>query len=130
MSVYEKEPYDVIRNMNGCVYYKLIIDGKSHFDEFVNELKKLPNETRSLKKVLTLMERYSPHVLMPYNKFRQIEGVKRSDVFEFKDPPCVRIYVVIKDRNIYIVDGSLKKKQESAISRVGRLLKDFNIEEI
>lgn len=130
MSIYEKELYDVIRNMHGCVYYKLIIDGKSHYDEFVKELKNLPNESRSLKKVLTLMERYSPNILLPKERFRKIEGIKRSDVFEFKDRPCVRIYVVIQKENIYIVDGSLKKEQDATISRVARLLKGFKIEEI
>ena len=76
------------------------------------------------------MERYSPNILLPKERFRKIEGIKRSDVFEFKDRPCVRIYVVIQKENIYIVDGSLKKEQDATISRVARLLKGFKIEEI
>lgn len=130
MDRYEKVPYDVVRNIYGCVYYKLVIDGRSHFDEFVDELKKLPNETRSLKKVLALMERYSPNIKLPKERFRQIEGIKRNDVFEFKDVPCVRIYVVLDAPNIYIVDGSIKKNQDKTISRVGKLLKGFNVEEV
>lgn len=130
MSNYEKVPYDVIHNIYGCVYYKLVIDGKSHFDEFVKALRNLPNETKSLRKVLTLMEKYSPNIKLPKEKFRHIEGLKRKDVFEFKDVPCVRVYVVLQAPNIFIVDGSVKKEQDKAISRLGRLLKDFNIEEV
>lgn len=130
MGRYEKVPYNVIRNIYGCAYYKLVIDGKSHFDEFVEELRNLPNETKSLRKVLSLMEKYSPNVKLPKEKFRHIEGLKRKDVYEFKDVPCVRVYVVLQDPNIFIVDGSVKKEQNKTISRLGRLLKDFNIEEV
>lgn len=128
--MYEKTLFDIIHNPNGYVYYKLLIDGISHYDRFVDSLKKLPNEQRSLKKVLALMERFSPKVQLLENRFRQIKGLKRSDVFEFKDPPCVRIYVVLQKPNIYIVDGSTKKNQQSTIDRIGRLLKEFNSEEI
>lgn len=127
---YEKTLYDIIHNMNGCVYYKLIIDGIDHYERFVEELEKLPNESRSLKKVLALMERYSPNVLLPKEKFRQIKGIKRNDVYEFKDPPYVRVYVVLDKPNIYIVDGSLKKNQEETIKRIGKLLKQFNVQEV
>lgn len=130
MSIYEKTLYDVIHNMNGCVYYRLIIDGVSHFDRFVEQLERLPNERKSLKKVLALMERYSPSILLPKERFRQIKGLKREDVYEFKDPPCARVYVVIQKPNIYLVDGSTKNTQEATISRVGRLLKDFKVEDL
>ena len=125
---YQTTLYDVIHNKNGYTYYKLIIDGVSHYDEFVDSLKKLPNEQRSLKKVLTLMEKFSPTVQLMENRFRQIKGLKRNDVYEFKDPPCVRIYIVLQKPNIFIVDGSTKKKQNAAIDRIGRLLKEFKIE--
>lgn len=127
MTEYSIVPFDVIYNTNGCVYYKLIIDGKCHYDEFVDSLRKLPNEQNSLKKVLALMERFSPNVLLIKNKIRQIKGIKRDDVYEFKDPPCVRIYVVLDKPDIYIVTGSLKKHQDSTIKRIQKLLKNFKL---
>lgn len=130
MTTYSIVPFDVISNMNGYVYYKLLIDGVSHYDAFVEELKRLPNEQRSLRKVLTLMEMISPNVLLMKNKIRQIKGTGRTDVYEFKDPPCVRIYVVLNKPDIYIVAGGLKKNQEATIKRITKLLKNFNIEEI
>ncbi len=126
MIEYRVVPFEEIRNNNGFFFYKLMINGECHYDYFVKEIEKLPNEQRSLRKVLTLMERFSPKVFLMNNRIRQIQGLKRKDVFEFKDPPCVRLFVVLDKPNIYVVSGSTKNGQKAAIRKLDNLLRDFN----
>ncbi len=71
------------------------------------------------------MEKYSPYNRLPKEKFRQIKSLRRIDVYEFKDPPCVRIYVVLQVPNIYIVAGSTKNSQNATIAKLDNWLKDF-----
>lgn len=130
MHEYSTEFYDLVKNLNGCAFYKLFVDGKCRYDDFVMEIEKLPRQKKGLVKVLALMERYSPYILLPKEKFRQIENVKRKDVFEFKDVPSgIRVFVVLQKPNIYIVDGSVKNEQKRTINSLTNLLKGFKQEE-
>lgn len=83
MPSYSTELFNLIRNEE-YTFYKLFIDDVCHFDEFVQAIEKMPREISMLKSVYALMERFSSHTMLPKSKFRQIKGIARKDVFEFK----------------------------------------------
>lgn len=123
MPTYKKELFDLIHNKE-CTFYKLFIDGKCLFDEFVEELKKMPMDYKCLPSVYALMERYSPHQPLPPKKFRNIKGIKRKDVYEFKSNK-VRIYVILNCPKVYIITGSVKNDQDKTIKRIDKKIKDY-----
>ena len=70
------------------------------------------------------MDEFSPTQMLPKAKFRQIKGVDRQDVFEFKRKN-LRVYVVMQQPNVYVVLGGYKKGQEKDIAKLKRYIKDF-----
>ena len=126
---YATEIFDIVGNPY-YQYYKLSIEGVCQFDEFVEEVKKIAQESRSYEKILYLMDVMSPQLLskLPKSKFRHIipnNKKERADIYEFKHETS-RVYVIFQNANIYIVRGGRKKSQSSDIAKVKRDTKDFN----
>lgn len=117
------EIFDIVKNSNGYIYYKVYINGVCQFDDFCKEVALVPRNNSSLASILSLMEIFSP-VLIPQNKFRQIKGIGRSDVFEFKKDK-VRVYVVKDSTKFYIIMGSCKNNQPEDIKRLKSRLRGF-----
>ncbi len=123
MPSYSKQLFDLIKN-DEYTFYKLIIDDVCHFDEFAQEIEQMPRELSKLKSVYAIMERFSSHVMLPKTKFRQIKGITRKDVFEFKKD-MVRVYVILHKPDVYVVTGSVKNDQDKTIQRFDKKIKDF-----
>ena len=70
------------------------------------------------------MDCLSPSNLLPSSKFRQIKGLRRNDVYEFKKND-IRIYVIKKRPDIYVVLGGYKGSQDKDINRIDKLFNDF-----
>lgn len=129
MTKYTKQIFDLIKN-ESYDFYRLLIDEVCLFDEFVQEIEKVSKLKYDLTRVYRLMENFSK-MLMPKDKFRHIKNVSRNDIYEFKYGK-IRVYVILDKENeeIFIVDGSDKKKQEKVIKRISRNTKDLNISEL
>jgi hypothetical protein len=125
MNDFRVELFDIINNAEYC-FYKLYIDDVCHFDEFVETIKDLPREPKSLKGIYAYMDMFSSQIKLPKTKFRHIEGTDRDDVFEFKKDN-VRVYIILQKPNIYIITGGLKKTQDTDVKRLKKQVKDFSI---
>lgn len=123
MSEYRVEIDASIVN-NEYKYYKLYVDGVCHYEEYIERIKTDVRKQKDLAGVIRLMELLSARTMLPNNKFRQIKGLKRTDVFEFKKN-MVRVYVIKQPPYIYVVLADDKNKQDKSISKVDRLTKDF-----
>ena len=103
-------------------FYEVSVNGKCLYQEFVKGL-----STRDLKKLINIyayMDCLSPSNLLPSSKFRQIKGLRRNDVYEFKKND-IRIYVIKKRPDIYVVLGGYKGSQDKDINRIDKLFNDF-----
>lgn len=117
------QPLDLVNNTS-CRFLKLLINGKCFFDDFLAEVEKNAIDKKSLAALINLMDEYSPTQMLPSAKFRQIKGVERQDVFEFKKKN-LRVYVVMKQPNVYVVLGGYKKGQEKDLKKLKRYIKGF-----
>lgn len=118
---------DVINNGNGFVFYKLVINDVCQFDLFVEGLKRIPRDMKSLHSIFAYMDMFSKTIMLPCSKFRQIKNIERKDVFEFKKDN-IRVYVILKDYDVYVITGGYKNKQDRDIEEIARQVKQFNIE--
>lgn len=107
-------------------FYRLFIDGECLFDEFYEEVQHIKEDMKSMVAIINLMDHFSEHLQLPDSKFRHIESMHRSDVFEFKKK-TIRVYIVLQKPNVYIVMGGYKKDQDNDIRRLKRCLKGFPI---
>lgn len=69
------------------------------------------------------MDSFSSNFL-PSSKFRQIKGLRRKDVYEFKNKD-IRVYVLMKKPNIFVILGGYKGTQDKDINRIDNLFNDF-----
>ncbi len=74
--------------------------------------------------IISYMDNMSPQIRYPDTKFKHINDVCRSDVFEFKKKP-LRVYVVKQEPDIYVVLGGMKTDQKPDIKWLKKALKDF-----
>lgn len=104
-------------------FYVLFKNGKSFYEEFVDSLKQA-QDLDELDSIIALMDKVDNNNLPP-KKFNHIvgQGKRRKDVYEFKSKH-LRVYVIKKSPDFYIVLGGFKKTQEKDIDRVFR---HFNV---
>lgn len=103
-------------------FYEVSVNGKCLYQEFIKGLS--TRDTKKLMNIYACMDSLSPSNLLPASKFRQIKGLKRNDVYEFKKND-IRIYVIKKKPNIYVVLGGYKGSQDKDINRIDKLFNDF-----
>lgn len=120
---FKTEIFELIKNTNGYTYYKLYINEICQFEEFCQTIKRVPRDEKSLLAIFAYMEEYGTQ-LLPDKKFRQIKGINRSDIFEFKKDK-IRIYVVVQKPDVYIVMGGYKPNQQRDIKILKNKLKEF-----
>lgn len=113
--------FDDVSNPNSD-FYLLYKNGRCYFEEFVESLKQ-KSDLDELDKIRALMD--SDISRLPPSKYRHIIGNKydRKDVYEFKSKH-LRIYVIKKNPDFYLILGGYKKGQEKDISKIFR---HFNI---
>lgn len=112
-------------NQNDCIFYKLYIEGKCLFDEFLKEIERDIKTKDALDSIYALMDKYSTVEPLPKQKFNHII-CSRKDVYEFKHKkPAIRVFVIKQDKNVYVIMGSRKNEQTKAIKRIDSRFKDF-----
>lgn len=124
MADYKIKPFDMVK-CSEFKYYKLIINGKCQFDDFINDVSCNAIEKSNMKRILSFMEHFSSNLLLPKTKFNSIKGVGRSDVFEFKNGN-LRVYVIKQTPDMYIILGGYKKNQSKDIENLKNRIKNFN----
>lgn len=123
---YSVQKLDIINNPK-CHFYKLLIDGKSQFDEFASDAEKIAANKKCLVNIYSRMDSFDPDLKLPKEKFNHIEGGKydRKDVYEFKKDQ-VRVYVILIKPNIYVVCGAIKKGKKDQERDITRLFNAIN----
>lgn len=117
---YLLKPY-VEPNNPKISFYILYKNQKSFFEEFINSL----NQTLDIKeynKILALMGAVC-NMPLPFEKFHSIKPNNkgdRTDVWEFKSKH-LRVYVIRKDPDFYIVMAGYKKGQDADIEKIYRM---------
>ena len=122
MPEYRTERFDQINNPE-YTYYKLYVDGKCAFDDFLKEIERNIVDKKSYSSIVAYMDSLGTQMI-PATKFNHIKGSKRKDLFEFKKDR-VRVYVINQKPNIYIVMGGYKNTQKNDISSFIQKTKDF-----
>lgn len=123
MTKYEITRYELVNN--GIYHFKkLTIDGRCHIQEFYDSIKDNPKLLDKFDAIISYMDNMSPQIRYPDTKFKHINDVGRSDVFEFKRKP-LRVYVVKQEPDICVVLGGMKTDQKPDIKWLKKALKDF-----
>lgn len=126
--VFSRVKFDLVNNVE-YTFYKLTIDGDCPLDDFLQEVEADPDCSAAFKRIIAMMDVFSKHIKLPKTKFRQIKGVNRSDLFEFKYKN-LRVYVVLCTPDVFVVCGGLKRNQEKDIQRLKRQLRDFDVSKL
>ncbi len=117
MGGFKKVKCDLVRNKGGYVFYKLHQGKSCQFDEFVEEVRKNPQQWKELVKLIRWMESYGTTEGFPSKYYNHIKGVGRKDVYEYKDK-TLRIYVRVVSPDVIIILGGYKKNQTLDIERL------------
>lgn len=123
MPEYSTKLFDLTNNPN-YTYYRLFVDGKCEFDDFLQEVNKNVADKKNMNAIIAYMDSLSAQ-LLPSIIYNHIESGERHDLYEFKKKD-LRIYVIDQRPNIYIVMGGYKSTQKKKdIPRLIRKTKDF-----
>lgn len=123
MTDYRTELFDLTNNPN-YTYYRLFVDGKCEFDDFLQEVNKNVADKKNMDAIIAYMDSLSAQ-LLPSTIYNYIESGERHDLYEFKKKN-LRVYVIDQRPNIYIVMGGYKSTQKKKdIPRLIRKTKDF-----
>lgn len=120
---YEEKIFEPINNKT-YEFREVSVNGRFLFQEFIDNLKDTPKDMKKIMRIYAYMNEFSPSTLLPKTKFRQIKGVKRDDVYEFKKDD-IRIYVIKKYPSIFVILGAYKGTQDKNISRINKLFGGF-----
>ena len=123
MPEYSTKLFDLTNNPN-YTYYRLFVDGKCEFDDFLQEVNKNVADKKIMNAIIAYMDSLSAQ-LLPSIIYNHIESGERHDLYEFKKKN-LRVYVIDQRPNIYIVMGGYKSTQKKKdIPRLIRKTKDF-----
>lgn len=120
---YEEKIFEPINNKT-YEFREVSVNGRFLFQEFIDNLKDTPKDMKKIMHIYAYMNEFSPSTLLPKTKFRQIKGVKRDDVYEFKKDD-IRIYVIKKYPSIFVILGAYKGTQNKNINRINKLFGGF-----
>lgn len=119
---YRTEVFNQINNPN-YTYYKLYVDEKCAFDEFVEDVSSNVEYIKELKNIYTYMD-YLGRQMLPRKKFNSIKDGKRNDLFEFKTKHLM-VYVILVRPNVYVIAGGYKNTQDKDVDRFKKRIKGF-----
>ncbi len=122
MTQYETELFELVNNPE-YTYYKLHVDGKCDFDDFLKELERNVSDAKSMDAIISYMDMLSAQKITD-KIYNYIQGGDRHDLYEFKKNK-LRVYVIDQRPSIYIVMGGYKKNQKKDIKRLIKRTKDF-----
>ncbi|MDE6537284.1 MAG: hypothetical protein K2M13_04525 [Muribaculaceae bacterium] len=113
-------------------FYKVYRSGKCDYDEFIENLNgKYKSLREELGAIHAIIDKIGI-IQLPPSKFRNIKGGKndRKDIWEIKSKH-LRVYLIRKEPDMFLLLGGIKTKQEEDIATVFRrynlLPEDMNI---
>lgn len=118
---YETRRFEPVNNAE-YDFYEVSVNGKYLCQRFLDEIKE-ERDKKKLFKIYAYMDSFSS-IFLPSSKFRQIKGLRRKDVYEFKNKD-IRVYVLMKKPNIFVILGGYKGTQDKDINRIDNLFNDF-----
>lgn len=124
MYEYELEPFDIIKN-DHYRFHEMKINGRCYFSDFYESIKNDKQSLKNMDYIFALMENFGPDLLLPKEKFRQVENLGRNNLFEFKKNN-IRVYVIKKEPDMLVVLGGSKNTQPADYKWLKKALKDFN----
>lgn len=120
---YQKRKFEPVNNKY-YQFYEVSVDGKFHFQEFVDSLKDEQKDLKKLNAIYGYMDSFSPHNLLPKKIFRPIECKKCKNVYEFKKND-IRVYVIFDKPDVFVILGAYKATQKLDTKRIDSLFKGF-----
>ena len=122
MSEYKTEILEIVNNSN-YIYYKLYVDGKCAFDEFLKEVSRNVADKKNLEGIIAYMDFLNAQLL--HNTiYNHIQDNDRTDLYEFKKKN-LRVYVIDQRPEIFVVMGGYKVNQKKDIAKLKNRVKDF-----
>ena len=112
---YETRPFEYVNNKD-CRFYEASVNGKYLYQEFLIGLKDKKNDLRKLNSIYAYMDQFGA-LLLPKTKFRHIGDKQHPDLYEFKKND-IRVYVIMRKPNVFVVLGGYKGEQNSDIKRI------------
>lgn len=119
---YETRRFEPVNNAE-YDFYEVSVNGQYLCQRFLDEIKE-ERDKKKLFKIYAYMDSFSSNFFLPSSKFRQIKGLRRKDVYEFKNKD-IRVYVLMKKPNIFVILGGYKGTQDKDINRIDNLFNDF-----
>lgn len=128
MTEYRIEPFNLPKD-GTYNYYKLYVDGVCQFDDFLDEIETNALDSKWFGYIVRFMEVITRSNSLDTTKFNPIKGIGRHDVYEFKKKH-LRVYVIEKKPDMYIVLGGYKSTQKNDINLLKSRLKDLNLDKL
>lgn len=116
--------------INGIVgnnnFYKLSINDRCKFDEFITEINQDGNLKKELLKIQTLMQDIVDGKTLPEKKFRELKASKNDTIKDFEiKTQHLRVYFFKDENNRIVVLGGKKTTQKLDINRLREIKKAY-----
>lgn len=121
MNIFAVEKLEEIKEGGKISFYKLIINDRCSYDEFCEDVESDERMAKSLNRIRTYMNYMAEtNNILPKTKFNSIKNGKNVIGYEFKDQ-SIRIYVIKKEPNVFVILGGFKKTQREDIIKFTRI---------
>jgi len=107
--------------------YKLLINGKCEFDEFINKIRSDGTYTNELDQIQAHLEDIGNNNPIPHNKFKELQRDTKDNVKDFElRTNHLRVYIIReKQRDKLIILAGKKTTQKTDIKRLRKIKKDY-----
>jgi len=107
--------------------YKLLINGKCEFDEFINKIRSEGTYTNELDQIQAHLEDIGNNNPIPHNKFKELQRDTKDNVKDFElRTNHLRVYIIReKQRDKLIILAGKKTTQKTDIKRLRKIKKDY-----
>lgn len=117
-----------IREVSGInKIYKLLINGKCGFDEFIEEIRNEGTYSNELDQIQAHLEDLGHNKPIPHNKFKELHRDKKDSIKDFEiRTNHLRVYLIReKQRDKLIILAGKKTTQKADIKRLRKLKKEY-----
>ncbi len=107
--------------------YKLMINGKCEFDEFISKINSEGTYTNELDQIQAHLEDLGNNNPIPHNKFKELQRDKKDNVKDFElRTNHLRVYIIReRQRDKLIILAGKKTTQKTDIKRLRKIKKDY-----
>lgn len=125
MREYEIEEIQEVSGINKI--YKLVINGKCEFDEFIEQIRTDGTYSNELDQIQAHLEDLGNNRLIPHNKIKELQRDRKDSIKDFElRTNHLRVYMIReKQKDKLIIFAGKKTTQKSDIKRMRKIKKDF-----